>query len=609
MLLTGLLSLFQVTILPGVLLLKIFKIRKGILQNIIFTFALSLIANHLIVLLITALGLDITLIFYILFLSELILFFFIYRNAVNINIREIVENAQLSILNYISSFELLHKKTDTFSKNLSRIIIILFMILSSTSIWWAFKVWFNNVDSVFTQWDAVVSWNSWAVDWYSGKFPADTGHYAQLIPTNFAVTYAFLGNTQLQFFAKSFMPLFNLFILLFMLDLGIENKNAGYLIGLVATRYILKKFLGDYISSGYVDVALAFFSFLPFYVLLKAKNTKNQDQQIHYVYLGAIFSAGTALTKQNGLWVLGIYPLLAYFLIVKGLKIQSQKEKWLLLAKALLIALIIILPWYSFNEYRIFSGTNSSNLQYLIGERHEGRNLVERFVRAAGLLEKYAVLFPLILICLPFLDHVFVWAAITIFIPYSLIWALAFSTFPRNLAIAFPYLGLLTGMSAQRIIEFGEKLITRLKVERIKIFFLIIVFALSIVIIGLVVPDSVLITHQQDQQKSALLGYINERLYSYFDKTGTYDPVFTNYPIRYLPEFENLQIDIGNFSDYEDYIRVKQEHPEVKYMLIFEDRANDVVLDEIENNIKNGNYELIFEKGNYLFVKILQEHQ
>ena len=106
-----------------------------------------------------------------------------------------------------------------------------------------------------------------------------------------------------------------------------------------------------------------------------------------------------------------------------------------------------------------------------------------------------------------------------------------------------------------------------------------------------------------------MLGYINERLYSYFEELGTYQPIFTNYPIRYLPNFENLQVEIGSFSDYDQYKSVKREHPKVEYMLIFEDRASDLVLGEIENYIESGNYELIFEKGNYMFVKILQEPQ
>ena len=78
----------------------------------------------------------------------------------------------------------------------------------------------------------------------------------------------------------------------------------------------------------------------------------------------------------------------------------------------------------------------------------------------------------------------------------------------------------------------------------------------------------------------------------------------TNYPIQYLPGMENLQIDIGNFGDYNLYRWVIDNHPEARLMLFFEDRADERVLGEIEEQLQAGNYEMIFQDGKYMFIEI-----
>lgn len=51
MFLLGLVSIIQITLLPGLLILKIYKVNKGFIQNLVLSFALSLIFNHIFVVL------------------------------------------------------------------------------------------------------------------------------------------------------------------------------------------------------------------------------------------------------------------------------------------------------------------------------------------------------------------------------------------------------------------------------------------------------------------------------------------------------------------------------------------------------------------------------
>jgi len=606
MFILGLLSYLQITFLPGILILKFFRLKKGFIQTIILSFGISLIANHLLVFLITTIGLNISYSFYGIFALELIALYWLYASSLRESLETLAAREKERIREYITSLRIFSKDQDQsgFGQILADLLSIVFIVMALSSIWWAFKVWYTNLDSVFTQWDTIVSWNSWAGQWFTGQFPSNTNRYAQLIPTNFAVSYAFLGSTQIQFFAKSFMPLFNFYILLLMFDLGLEHKKPAYFIGVVASRYILKKFLGNYIASGYVDVALAFFTFLTVYTLLKAIATDDARLQNHYLGLGFIFTAGTALTKQNGLFVFALYPVLAYVLILRNNTHLNNQQRITILSKWLIISLLIILPWYAFNEFRIFQGSVDTNVSYLMGGRHEGRNLIERFTRATGMLEKYAFLYPLILLTLPFLEGPIIWIVLTLLIPYSMIWALAFSTFHRNLSIALPLLGLATGFSLQKIIEVGSNITEKLNVGKLRSYFLVVLILLIAIGTGLIISNDVLIQNQEELQKDILLGYINRQLYDYFEEIGHFEPIMTNYPVRFLPGMEDFQIDIDNFSNYNVYHRVIDNHPDVNLMLVFEDRADDVVLEEINESIESGDFELIFKDGKYSFIKI-----
>jgi len=63
----GMLSILQITFLPGFLILKTAKINKGIIQTLVFSFALSLISNHIFVVILTHLGINYSIFHYLLF--------------------------------------------------------------------------------------------------------------------------------------------------------------------------------------------------------------------------------------------------------------------------------------------------------------------------------------------------------------------------------------------------------------------------------------------------------------------------------------------------------------------------------------------------------------
>lgn len=610
MFILGLLSIIQITFLPGILILKAFRIKKGFIQTLIFSFALSLITNHLIVVLLTHLRINYSASHYIIFAIELVLLWRFYLRNLSMPIGELMINRAKEIAHYLSNLIQLNPKES--KENISKILVesvtTVFILWSLSSLWWAIKLFLDNLGSVFTIWDSVVSWNRWAMEWFSNTPATDTWRYPQLIPTNLSVSYSFMGSSQLQFFAKGFMPLFILFMLLLMLDLGLAHKKSGYFIGLVATHYILQRFLGPYIGSAYVDAPLAFFTLLTVYTLLKAEKLSDSKVQLDYVFLGAIFAAGTALTKQNGLLVFVVYPVLAYFIIVKNIDTMTRKEQLAKLAKYILFALLLLLPWYLFNEYRIFVGEAKTNVSILASnDLHKGRVPLERFLRAISTIGIYAYLYVFVLLTLPLIKKSFRLVIYTILIPYSLIWGFLFSLETRNMSMALPLLGLATGLGAGGLTKFVADLIAKSNITKIKTYVLVISLIAVLITGSLFVSSDSLTEHQLERQKHILSVHVTESLYEYFETTGHYEPIFTNYPLKFLPEMEDLQVSIGAFTDYAYYKKARQQHPNVKLMLIEDLRISDKVLEEITSHIEQGDYKVIFQSSNYTFLRILDD--
>ncbi len=600
----GICAVFQITFLPGFLILRQFKLKKGIIQTFIFSFALSLTLNHVFVVLLTHFRINYSFFYYILFIAEMVAFVsFIYKDL-NKSFDELIITRLNKIVGYINkrlSFNNLTRERK-FQKALISGLTVFFLILTVFSFSWAFNHFINDLGSVFSRWDSVVSWNRWAGEWFSNTYPTNTKRYAQLIPTNFSVTYSFMRSDQIQFFAKGFTPLFAISILLMLLDLGLDLKDPGYIIGLVVTHYIMQRFFTPFIGSGYVDVPLAFFTLATVYTLLKTKGIDNDELRDQYAWLGSIIAAGTALTKQNGLLVFVMYPVLVYFIVIKKDATGNLNDTLIRVGKYFLLSLILILPWYVFNEYRIFMGAKTNVMGLADPSRYGG--YISRFKHAINMIGIYAYLYPFVILTLPVMDKDYRKVVFTLLLPYSLIWGFLFSKFTRNLSIALPLLGLATGLGSGGLASLVSRMISKTRIIKIKSSYVILTSLVLILSASLFVPNQILIERQTEKQREILKEDVNRKLYDYFDQLGEFKPIFTNYPLQYLPELGRYRVEIGGFRDYDFYKKIRNSNPDVDLMLIGLFRVDDRVYHEIQQQIDAGNIEVIFEESRYLFVHI-----
>ena len=339
MLFLGVLSVTQLLLFPGLLLIRLFPGRRGVIQNFIYVFMLNLLANYVAVFILVSLGLYLRSVVLPLFALELAGILWVYRNSLLTKLVGNGKRIKRSISKNFNSF-MTWAKNDSWSASL----YLFFGTLAVFGLIWVLWVWASNFNTVYQTWDAQASWDHWAVTWAENHFPNDTWEYPQLIPMAYSVAYKFIGTTAVKFFGKSIMPLFALVIGLMIFDLGRKFKSFGYMLGAALALYSINLFLCKYLPEGYVDIPVACFSLMAVYTLLSARLLSKKQEITSMLLLGSLATVAAAVTKQTGLYVMAFYPFLAYFWVLRGNKSFKRKEAFALLAKHLLLVLVLITP-------------------------------------------------------------------------------------------------------------------------------------------------------------------------------------------------------------------------------------------------------------------------
>jgi hypothetical protein len=442
--------------------------------------------------------------------------------------------------------------------------------------------------TIFNQWDDLVSWNRWAIDWYNGRFPTLTWHYPQLLPSVWSITYKAIGTSDIQFFAKGLMGLFPLLIFIILFDLWLRTNAVGFLAGIPITAFLLLFANGvNVVGSGYADVPVAFMAFVPLYLLL---TTANESWRLERVLLvGTLVTAGAALTKQAGLFILVLYPLISWYLI--RINTQLHKVPVARIISHFLIAVALVLPWYAITEYRISEGNEKSEIKMVTVDIHQGRGAAGRFVdiqrkveelvRSSPRLEQittilgasiidgvkvtYVILVTIIFLAmLSIRDPLWRLPALTIMLPFTGVWILFYSYDFRNLSLALPYIGAGAGLTLLHYFELAAKRLPVFRFSgRVLTTLILVVLAGSATIID----KSYLMSKQLKLMREVGIPEINRFIYSLLAEEAP-GVIITNYqPIRYLPGLDGKYIN-DLFADAQ-LTAVNIASPEAKYLLIF----------------------------------------
>jgi len=516
-------SFFQLTFIPGFILFKFLRIKDNTpIKVILYSFAFSLLMNYLIVYHLTLIGSYTPVSAYIILAAELILIIFL---------------AVKGRLKIERSFHLeIPSRFRGFIQNAVPVSILLILAGS-------LYFFFSNLGSVFMHWDAVFSWNRWAIDWYLNDIPDLTYLYPQLIPANWSLSYILIQDHTLQFAAKSIMPLFAIFILFAFYDLYKVKKNAVFILSIFFFSALSLLYSFPYINSGYVDFAVAFFSMAAFHAILKSDP---DDPGFNNIIV--LLFATAAATKQAGFIILVFSVIWLAWLMIKNRKAFSPRKT---IAKIFIALFIILLGlyWYIIKLVDIAKGRDFSTLRFLFMDIHHDASLFQRSVNGLENLRASPVFF-LVLIVLSLFSlfnkrsRCF---TLGITIPSIIIWGLFFSYDDRNIIVSFPFLAYSASYGTAyllRILKLGKlkeyfvskfpRFSIRRKVVKIRLWpgrvlFLLFFVAIlaSVFLVG--AYGDIIKLKQIEKQKTIGNKELNQQIYSYKEEYGIEGKIITDY--------------------------------------------------------------------------------
>ena len=614
MALLGVLAIMQIVFLPGYLLTRVLRLRGGTLTTLVLAFALSLVANHVLIVGLVVLGIYRPALIYAIFATETVSLLWIQRRSLQ-----------------TSAIDAGWFRFSDFLGTLPRSPLKRMFLAAATVVIAGFALaGMAQFGQIFQQWDAVVSWNRWATDWAANRLPDNTSLYPQLLPTNVSLTYVFMQTSDVWIFAKAFQFLFCLMLLLAMLDAARVTGNFGFVPGLLITYWLLVAVLRfRMIGSGYADMPLAFFSFATVYTLLLAKRAGTIAMRPRYVMVGAVLAAGAALAKQTGLYIATVYPLLAWLLVLRSgntttvlitLRRDGSSSRrsvmstvGSLLRVALLIG-ILVAPWYLYKFAEFHAVRDSNNTAQLVHDSHEGRSLPQRMLHGASMVVETTTPAGAMLLLLAIggglRDPPQRWLVGLVVVPVGLIWAAGFSYDLRNLALILPFAGTAAGMGLWRAVEWLDNRLPRSDAagpvsagctERssgrvVRVGYVAGLLALAVVVACLGVSDKALRECQERQQRLVGIPELNRPLYDYFESHRGLAPIATDYQaLAWLPELGPWSVRCA--CDTLSAFRATYDRPDVRFALVRRQEAATAVQEYLDGSAGR----FVFETRSFRF--------
>lgn len=323
-------GLLQALILPGLICVYFIK-NLDFFSRLILASTLSLVINYVFVWILYTLKIYSQISFLFIFIIE-ILFILKFQKKIYKDFFDLYNFCLNSIK------EILLTKSISFVK----LIFIIYCI-------WYFILFRNNgYLTVFTHWDAVVSWNRWALELHEGTFQGSRG-YPLAISILFSIVYTFAKETNIQTFVKLICVYWPFLGGLSFFGCGLFYPKSKQIFAIASLIYLFLLINGtgttDFIFSGLVDPIMASYgAIFIFSILCIVSNSfQNNLQYKSIIGLFIISIAGSALIKMTGV-ILTIQFLFLIFIVRDTIK--NPFEYKLSYVFFVLFAFLFIIHWY-----------------------------------------------------------------------------------------------------------------------------------------------------------------------------------------------------------------------------------------------------------------------
>lgn len=500
--LLGILSLIQIGVIPGLLITAQIKSLSPY-DRTLLVLPLSCIANYFLVVSLTILGAYTqTALIFVLMVEIFALIFYanrnLLRNSYAIDLRALVgkEKVQNNTIRWIAIS-----------------LLFFFTILI-----------FKQIGTVFTGADVVVNWNRWAIDWFNGISPRSTSHYPQMLPVLYSITYQFIGTAEVELFAKLVPVFFTIMLMLTFLRMASlhTKNNTLYLLALILFWTMFSRMESSQSAfSGYADIPLAYFVLVAIFIFSLARadldqinsgrslgDTGQNKSNAGYFVLSVVIIAGGALTKHSALFLAAVMPVAWYFHFRNTTTLRQ-------ILIAYLLMLVIAGHWFIYKQIQIYSGADSSNLQYL-SEIVSLPWYAKLWNGIAMVSSKISWLWIPIFVAGLFTPLGRAHAA-WIFIPFFILWAIFASYDYRNLILALPSLAFILASGMYKLHEYFNKTQAGSRIYRgTAKAVLLLLFTASIYILGTPKISSDLIAFNNSAKRAIGVPEFNAQLYAFF---------------------------------------------------------------------------------------------
>ncbi len=600
----GVFSLLQIGVLPGMIVVKLLRVNLRLAERMALTFGLSLLINYLLVAALALVGLYTQAVILGVLVLEIVLLAWMFRGWLSTPLavisRQVVDACRAAGRTLLGQF-LPDNPDDGEHTPVRSLLLLAGAALGLVGIFWVAGLILRNLGGVFSTWDAILSWNRWAVTWASGAIPPDSGYYPQLLPANWSLTYTLMGNVSIQIFARALGPFFLLFTLWLMLDLGVHSRSYGVLLGAFLTWLVIRGYLGEFIADGYADLPAAFLGLLSVLLLLRIHAESPPAERRKLLWISALISAAAALTKQSGVYLLLGFPLLAALLPGWG-QGRPGKPPWRDILLPFGAALLAAASFYLVKSIQIAQGLDESNVTWVTQGIFGGAGLAERARLAWSNLGIYRLLFLWLLPSMLVVRSSTRWLILALAAPYTLLWMFFFSYDTRNLALVLPILGLCAGLGVEGLLDWLLRPLRKLDATPFKGYLIVLGGLLLLLATGFWATNGRLADLQVARQKQILSPQLNAKLYDYFENQPLDGKIISQYPVAYLPGFENQQISFW-FDNLPDFLNAAGQ-PDAAYILM-PDNAIPEIQQVVESRLATGEYRLVFQDSSYVPVSFL----
>ena len=201
----------------------------------------------------------------------------------------------LSLLSFLYTLLIVYKNTHyERNNNIFRIWILSLTIMIPSLIYFGYG---------YNAWDAIVSWNRWAIELYDNIYQSINAAYPILLPAIWSLIYKIQGTSEIWFTSQLTLFFLPLILVVFLLTLFKETHEKTYLFILVL---IYPYLVWRWTYIGYMDMPVMLIGLLSIISMYTAEVYKNKgnNEFICYIYLVLLLSGTASLVKQAGLMFL-----------------------------------------------------------------------------------------------------------------------------------------------------------------------------------------------------------------------------------------------------------------------------------------------------------------